>query len=156
MLSKIKNLKESKLYQYAKDLKDVRLLGLLTFGVLAVLVAWSSIGAIQVNYELQQQIARLEQENDIQRLKNDNLRLRNQYYNTDQYLELAARRNFGLAAPGETVILVPDHVALSKTIEIPSGTDKESDPKPASDIPVWRENMRDWLNFFLNRRPNSG
>src|SRR5688572_22142749 len=108
----LEKLKKYRKHPYVEQLKDVRVIGLIAFCVIALLVAWSGLGAIQSNYVLQKQIARLEQENQVKDLENNNLKLKNQYYNTDQYLELQARRQFGRAAPGETLILVPKGVAL--------------------------------------------
>jgi hypothetical protein len=46
-------------------------------------------------------------------LQNENDDLKNAYYKSPQYLELSARQNFGLAAPGEKELLVPKAVALA-------------------------------------------
>ncbi len=74
---------------------------------LVLLISWSGIKAIQTNYGLQKQISGLKQQNAVIRLQNENLALKNQYYNSDQYLELSARQNFGLAVPGEKEINRP-------------------------------------------------
>src|SRR3990167_6272975 len=104
MLGKIKN---PKIKQNIKLFSDPRALGLVAFGIITLLVTWSGIKAVQTNYDLQKKIAKLGQENQVRRLENDNLKLKNQYLNTDEFLDLAARRQFGLAAPGEKVLLVP-------------------------------------------------
>src|SRR5437667_142896 len=75
-------------YFYARQLRDVRVLGLVIFGGLVLLVSWSGIQVIQTNYDLQKQISKLQQQNQVQELENNNLQLTNQYFNTDQYLEL--------------------------------------------------------------------
>lgn len=136
-------------HPYIEQLKDVRVLGLLVFGVITLLVTWSGLGAIQSNFVLQKQIARLEQENEVKELENTNLKLKNQYYNTDQYLELQARRQFGRAAPGETLILVPKSVALSRTIEIKEELKEQSVPKPEK--PTYQKNFEAWMDFFFHR-----
>ena len=136
------------------QLRDVRSLGLIIFACIAVLVSWSGVKAIQSNYKLQQQISQLQQENDIQRLKNDNQRLKNKYYNTPQYLELAARQNFGLAAPGEKELIVPKEVALAQVKGIiPVSTDMTPVLATVVDAkqPFYQRNLQAWLNFFLHR-----
>lgn len=144
MLKKIRNIK---LKPILDTLKDVRVIGLIGFAVIALLVSWSSIGVIQQNFTLQQQIAQLEGEIAIQNLENANLELRNEYYNTDQYLELQARRQFGLAAPGETVLLVPERVALENSTEIPQDT---ADEEVEQIEKAWyRENLEAWGEFFF-------
>lgn len=130
-----------------KQLQDVRVLGLVVFGILAVLVSWSTISAIQTNYELQKKISGLQQENDVKKLENTNQELKNAYYNTDAFLELAARRQFGKAALGEKLVIVPKAVALAYTTELPNSN--------ATDAPAqgshYQSNFQAWMNFFMHR-----
>ncbi len=129
----------------------MRSLGLIVFGVIALMVTWSGIKAVQANYALQKQISTLQQQTSIQTLQNNNLKLQNQYLNTPQFLELSARRNFGLAAPGEKELIVPKSVALAHIVSVPGAKvgDVTSDvivPRPA-----YQENFQAWINFFLHR-----
>lgn len=147
MFEKIKKFRD---HPYYEQLKDVRVIGLLVFGVIVLLVTWSGLGAIQSNFVLQKQIARLQQENKVKELENTNLRLKNQYYTTDQYLELQARRQFGRAAPGETLVIVPRAVALSRTSEIADDINEaETTPKPQK--PSYQVNFEAWMEFFFHR-----
>lgn len=133
-----------------RQLQDVRLLGFIVFGVVALLVTWNGIGVIETNYKLQKQVSQLEQENSTQELANDNLKLQNQYYKTDEYLELAARRQFGKAEPGETVLIVPKSVAMA---HIPKQPPKESTKKtPALEKPFYQRNFEAWMDFFFHRQ----
>lgn len=133
-------------------LRDVRFIGLGVFAMIGLLVAWSTLGAIQVNYELQQQIARLEEQNKIHELENSNLRLRKQYYETEQYLELTARRQFSKGAEGETLVLVPRSVALAKTVDLP---DEYKEPKreDRAPKPSYQRNFEAWMRFFFRHTP---
>jgi cell division protein FtsB len=151
MLDKIEKYRKHPIVQ---QLRDVRVLGLLLFGVIVLLVSWSGVQAIQTNYELQKQIAKLEQEAKVGELENNNLKLRNQYYNTDQYLELQARRQFGKAAPGEKLLLVPKNVALAHTSEPPTATAAPIAPKPHK--PTYQQNFEAWINFLFHRQPDAG
>lgn len=90
----------------------------------------------------------MQQQNNIASLENENLALRNAYFNTSQYLEVSARGNFGLAKPGETVLLVPKATALAHTVPQPSTEDTTI---LAKNLPFWQTNFRDWMNFFLHR-----
>lgn len=134
--------------EYVYELRDVRNLGMFVFVGMVLLVSWSSAKAIQTNYALQKQLEHLKQENEVGKLQNSTLKLKNQYYNTPQYLEVAARQNFGLASPGETVLLVPKDVALKNTVAKPTKTKAET---TAKQLPFWQENLRDWANFFFHR-----
>lgn len=145
MLEKIKKLPK---HPFVKELRDVRMLGLLVFGVITLLVSWSGLQVIEANYQLQQQVARLEQQSQVQQLENNNLKLSNQYYNTDQFLELQARREFGKGAPGEKLLLVPKEVALAHTID--TKTTKVS-AKQSPTKPTYQRNFETWMTFFFHR-----
>jgi cell division protein FtsL len=128
------------------SVRDVRVVGAVVFLVVALMITWSGVHVIETNYKLQQEIARLEQENRIQKLKNQNMALENTYLESEEYLELEARKNLGLAAQGETVWVVPKDVAMRYTI--PPAEDKEETAQ--SDEPS--SNFEAWLDFLLNRR----
>lgn len=133
--------------QKLKALNDPRVLGLVVFGIVTLLVTWSGVKVVQANYELEKRIATLKQSNEVQKLENENQKLRNAYYESDQFLELAARRQFGKAAPGETLYLVPKDVALSKTIDTPSNqklTSRAETPKSK-----YEQNFEDWMDFLF-------
>ncbi len=134
---------------YAQKMSDVRFVGQLIFAILVLLITWSGVKAIQTNYGLQKQISTLKQQNNIQQLENNNLALQNNYYNSNQYLELAARQDFGLAAAGEKEVLVPASVAMAYTTDLPSST------KPTTanaKQPTYQKNFESWVSFFLHRQ----
>lgn len=138
---------------YVLSLRDIRNVGLLVFTVIVLLISWSGVKSIQTNYGLQKQISRLTQENQLSNLQNTNLALQNEYYNTPQYLEISARQNLGLSAPGETELLVPKSVALAHTVKQPS------DVAVASEVPkqaFWQRNFQSWIDFFLHRGAAAG
>jgi len=146
MLNKVKTHFNSGKLQFLNDTKN---LGLIAFGVIALLVSWSGVNSIQANYELQKQISELSQQNTVAELENTNLKLRNEYLKTDQYLELAARRQFGKAAPGETVVNVPKKVALANTVEPKNVAVKVETTEESK--PFYLKNLQAWVDFFLHR-----
>jgi cell division protein FtsB len=152
MQDKIKNY-QKQLYNFALQLRDVRFAGLMLFVVIVLLISWSGVKSIQTNYELQKQISALRQRNQIQKLQDKNLKLQNEYYNTNQYLELSARQNFGLAAPGETELIVPKSVALAHTVGPPASTAK--DDKPSAKQPAYQRHFEAWVDFFLHRQQDT-
>lgn len=146
MFEKIKSYQN---HPMVTQFRDVRVVGLWVFVLLVLMVSWSGIKAIQTNYELQKQISRLEQQNEVHRLENENLKLKNRYLETDEFLELSARRQFGKAAPGETVLLVPKNVALAHTVELPK-KDQATQRRAAAQS-RYEKNFRAWMDFFLHR-----
>jgi cell division protein FtsB len=146
-------LEKIKTYQhhpYIQQFKDVRVIGFAVFGVLVLLVSWSGVRVIETNYELQKQVAEIQQENQVAELENNNLRLQNEYYNTDQYLELQARKQFGKGLPGETLLLVPKSVALAHTVE-PAKEDDKQAAKSSPNKPLYQRNFEAWREFFTHK-----
>ena len=146
MLPKTNN---SDLYRKYKQFLDIRLVGLLAFGVVVILVAWSSLRVLQINYDLQKQETSLRQRNQLQKLENENLRLKNVYFESDEYLELSARRQFNKAAPGEKLYIIPQSVAMSKTVELPK-TEKTIKTEANENKPKYQQNLQAWKDFFFH------
>ena len=136
-----------------KQLTDIRNIGLYIFTVIVLAISWSGVKTVQSNYELQKQISVLKQQNDVLRLTNENTYLQNQYLGTNQYLELSARRNFGLAAPGETVLLVPKSVAM-KYVDPSLNPDSNDTSGVSADTNKSKaaKNLQDWRDFLLGRK----
>lgn len=134
-----------------KNFTDVRVIGLVMFGMVVILVTWSSLRVLQVNFELQKKEAYLRQKNEVNKLENGNLKLRNTYFETDEYLELTARRQFNKAVPGESLYLIPKEVAMSKTVELPQ--DKASvEAKKEANKPKYRQNFEAWMDFLFGQK----
>jgi cell division protein FtsB len=141
-----------KVSDFVRRLGDTRFAGQVAFVVVVLLISWSGIKTIQTNYELQKQISGLRQQTDVQKLQNNNLALQNDYFKSNQYLELSARQNFGLAAPGEKEIIVPQSVALAYTVDPPTG----KTPSASDHQPTYQKNFQSWVDFFLHRQDTGG
>ena len=154
MQEKIQTYKEGLAQQaarYKERFQDVRFVGLMIFLVIALLISWSGVKIIDTNYGLQKQISQLSQQNQVQQLANTNLALQNQYYATPQYLDIAARQNFGLAAPGETELIVPQSVALAHTVALANQTQTQRAVTHAKQ-PAYQQHLQAWIDFFLHRQ----
>ncbi len=102
--------------------------------VLALLIAvswvWGTVGTLNRNFQLQQEVDQLDAQIELAKLQNQNLSYQKNYYNSSEYLELSARELLGKVAPGEKIIILPDSsnvtdkkTAIAKTpvsIEKPS------------------------------------
>lgn len=136
---------------YAAELRDVRNLGLLVFISIILLISWSGARVIQTNYALEKQVQQIRQENDLQQIKNTNLDLQNKYYDTPQYREVTARQNYGLAKPGETVVIIPRDTAMRHTVQPLNTGPTSSRGEPLQDAPAWQRNLTAWTDFFMHR-----
>jgi cell division protein FtsB len=150
MREKLKQYQE-KYVPYLYQLRDVRVMGLVMFAVIVLLISWSGAKVIDTNYTLQKQISQLQQQTQVQQLENNNLKLQNQYYNSNQYLDLTARANFGLAAPGEKELIVPKTVALAHAANVPSLDQAQPNKAPAKQ-PAYQRHFQAWMDFFLHRQ----
>jgi len=136
--------KNTKPANFFKNLTDIRVLGQITFVAIVLMISWSGVKAITRNHELQKEVDILEQEVAISDLENQNLALQNEYLETDEYLDVAARESLGKAARGEKIYVVPNDIAMKYVPnfeEIP----QEEVPKPKSS----QGNIQDWIDFFF-------
>ncbi len=147
MLEKLKTYTS---HSFVQQFRDIRFVGFLVFGVLVLLVSWSGVSIIETNYDLQKQVSTLRQQNELAQLENNNLKLQNEYYNSTQYLELTARRQFGKGQPGEKLLLVPESVALKYVVDIPEAQ-KAATATPNLQKPRIQQNLEAWADFFLHR-----
>ena len=79
----------------------------------------------------------------FQQVKNQ--KLQNEYLKSDAFLELAARRQFNRAAPGEKLLIVPKSVAEAKVPDKPVATVQVE--TAATTTSHWQE----WLRFLSGR-----
>ena len=146
MFDKTKNLLNSK---QAQQLLDVRNIALYIFGVIVLAIAWSGARAVQNNYQLQKQITELNQQDRVLSLQNGNTYLQNQFYKSNEYLELSARQNLGLAAPGEKVLVIPKSVAM-KYVD-PKLATNSGGPTTPDNRSKYIKNLEAWRDFLLGR-----
>ena len=147
MIFKIK----TTLINFIKRLTDLRYLGQVVFVIVVLLVSWSTTRAIQTNYELQLQVAQKQKENELQKLRNENLQIKTQYLQTDEYLELTARKQLGLASPGEKLVIIPKETALKYTIESSFKTNEQAQLEEEENKPFYKKNLEAWGRFFFRR-----
>ena len=148
----MERIKNSWSLEHLKEFFSVNNVGFYIFAVIVLAIAWSGVRTVQNNYELQKQIALLKQQNEVLKLSNESTALKSRFYETDQYLDLAARQNLGLAAPGETVLLIPKATAMKYVDQslIPK-PDDSGDTSSESSKSRFAQNFNDWREFLLGR-----
>lgn len=149
MLETIKNFWTSKQRQ---RLTDPRNIGLYIFTLIVLAITWSGVKTVQNNYELQKQISILNQQNAVISLQNENTKLQNKYLATDQYLELAARQDLGLAAPGEQVSLISKNVAMKYVDPALTPASSSTTQSTNDNRSRYSKNLEDWRDFLLGRK----
>ena len=124
---------------------DPRYLTLAVILFVALSVFWNGARIIQQNFELSQKVAALQEENEILELENRNKELRNEYYKTNEFADITARRVFGKAAAGEKVYIVPKETALNSLTTV-QAEDAEISQEEKS---KYRQNIESWLNIYF-------
>ena len=123
-----------------KKLFDSSNVVFIIFLVMAVSLIYNTLGVIQKNYTLQQQVDELEQEVALIELENQNLGFNIEYYKTDAFLEVEAKRRFNLAEKGETVVL------LEKDGDAPAEETEEIFTEESS---RQQDNFDAWMTFLF-------
>ena len=117
--------------------------------VIAAALVWNTVVAMQKNYRLQQKYNRLSAEVELQEIENQNLKYQIAYLKTDAFLELAARDKFNKAAPGETMVYLPNSgEAQRQAVAKQEAIDK---PKVQTG---WRGNLEAWGRFLSGSKSN--
>jgi cell division protein FtsB len=102
---------------------------------------WNTMGTLQKNFELQQQVDQMQQEISLMELETDLLAYEQDYLKSNEYIELSAREHLNKAARGEKVIMLP-HVEP-----------KKSEPAKVAVAPsVQKSNLQQWFYFFFGSK----
>jgi cell division protein FtsB len=112
--------------------------------VLALVIAlgwlWGTVGSLQKNFILQQQVDAYDQEIEVLGIENQLLGFQSKYYQSDEYIELSARERLNKALPGEhLVILPPQPKVVQETGIAPAAAPTSS-------------NFEQWVRFFFGRK----
>ncbi len=121
---------------------------LLVAALVAISWAWSSVQAVQRNYQLQREVDDKKRQARLVQLQTDNLQFEQRYYKSNEYLTLEAKRRLGLADPGEKVLILPPNSAA--VIAQDKNDGKMQNPLPAQVSPP---PLQQWLDFLFGAKP---
>lgn len=114
--------------------------------VISFSILWAGIRVVQRNYILLKQVSVLEQEIELMKISVANQKLMNEYYSTDSYGEIAARRLLNKSMPGEKLMLVPKSLALETVpVALASGNVDTEEYKPKLN------NWQKWIRFLSGK-----
>jgi cell division protein FtsB len=112
--------------------------------VLALLIAlgwlWGTVGSLQKNFILQQQVDAYDQEIELLQLENQLLDFQSKYYESDEYIELSARERLNKAAPGEHLVILPPQPKVAE------------EPRRTVGAAPSSSNFEQWVRFFFGRK----
>lgn len=110
--------------------------------VFCLIWTWGSITSMSRNWELAQAVMNHEREKALLELEVETLELENEYYKSDEYKELAARKYQGKMLAGETMVYLPANSELAKTKHRTKTETNEVDVAAMS-------NFEQWLAFLF-------
>ncbi len=123
--------------------KDILTLNNILFAIAFILcLTWTyrSIESMSRNWFLEEKLKTRQLEQTKLQLEVDTLRLEQEYYKTNEYKELMARKKSGKMLPGESMVILPKNsdAAINKYNEEPI------------EIPSYRSNFSQWLDFLFS------
>ena len=107
-----------------------------------VFLLYFSVQSITKNWNLQQTLNTKLQEKQLMELKVSNMKLENQYYASEEYQELMARKLQDKKASGETMVMLPINSEIAKQKH---ANQKFSSNKQEQD----NSNFRQWMRFLF-------
>lgn len=130
---------QTKIKKWLKDLlapANVVLIVLAAFGIIWMFM---TISVMNHNYDLQRQVDQGKLDNQVMKLQNENLKLEQAYYKTDEYLDLSVRSLLGRANPGENMVILPRVQG------------DETDNAKTSVVSSKKSNIDQWIDFLMGR-----
>ncbi len=118
---------------------------LLVAACIAISWVWSSVQAVERNYQLQREVDDKYRQLQLAELQTDTFAYEQRYYQSREYLELESKRRLGLAQPGEKVLVLPPNTEKAKQAD--SGQEQALVVPPTETAPP--PPMQQWLNFLF-------
>ena len=112
---------------------------LLSIPFLFIVLLVASVGSIAKNWELQQQINAKKTEVELLELDVNKKKLENQYFASDEYQELEARKLLGKKLPGEVMIDLPNNSEIAKNKHPRLTLDERIEARKLSNFEQWIE-----------------
>ncbi len=136
------------IYRIKNDYFNLNNAVILIAFIIAANWVWGSLGVMQKNFTLQKELDDKKRQLIVSQLDNENAKLEQRYYQTDEYKELAVRERLGLVTPGESVLILPPNSQKIKD------EDKATTVISSPQIPP-TSNFTQWINFlFGNNNKN--
>ncbi len=114
--------------------------------VFCLIWTWGSISSMTRNWTLAQELMNRQREKALLELEVETLELENEYYLSEEYQELAARRYQGKKLPGENLVYLPPNSEAAKTKH--STTSDETSDANSDQL----SNIEQWLLFLFGQK----
>ncbi len=122
-------------YKLKHDFLTVENVVLLLAIILCLVWAYQSIVAMSKNWELAETLSEKNKQLELLTVEVETAELENEYYKTDEYQELAARKYLDKKMPGENMVVMPENSETAKNkYRI---TEESSEEKVYSNFEKW-------------------
>ncbi len=127
-------------YYTKKDFLTIHNIATAAAIILGLVFTYNAITATARNWQLEQKLKERKLESAKLELEVDTLKYQKQYYNTDEYLEIMARKKQNKMLEGETMVVLPDNTekAKNKYSEFETGNNQKL------------SNFEEWLDFLFS------
>ena len=107
---------------------------------LCLMWAFKSIEAMSRNWELTERLNSEKRSLELLRIENQLAELENEYYKSDEYQELLARKSANKQLPGEHMVYLPENSEAAKNKHATKAKTTEE---------VEKTNLEKWLTFLF-------
>lgn len=122
-------------YKLKHDFLTVENVVLLLAIILCLVWAYQSIVAMSKNWELAETLSEKNKQLELLTVEVETAELENEYYKTDEYQELVARKYLDKKMPGENMVVMPENSETAKNkYKI---TEESSEEKVYSNFEKW-------------------
>ena len=128
----------------AKNITNPELIAGSVIAITVVAVTINTSSVIMQNYTLERDVRVAEQKVTIAQEELETQKLKNNYFKSDAFLDIATRKQLSKGLPGEKLIIVPKSIALTY---VPAGGTK-ADVVASKDKVSSSSNIHKWMQFI--------
>jgi cell division protein FtsB len=105
---------------------------------------WGTVSVLQKNYLLQRSIDDYDQQVQLAQLETDTMAYQQQYYRSQEFLDMSARDKLDKASPGEHLVRLPISDVPPEQRQAITGSVIRDAGRPS--------NFQQWMRFFFGTR----
>ena len=139
-MSEIKNRLRRFNYKLRHDFGAVENVVLMLAVFLCLMWTFQSIQAMSKNWELSERLATERRNLELLQVEVETAELENEYYKTEEYQELSARRHLDKKLPGENMVVMPENSEEAKN--------KHKEVKEVAEAREY-SNFEKWMKFLF-------
>ena len=116
---------------------------LIMLGIIVAVLAWTygAVSSMTRNWELEQSLAKRQQELTILKLQVESMQYENEYYASEEYQELAARAKQNKKFEGESLVYLPENSDTAKHKHDTDEIGETTEVRPS--------NFSQWMKFLF-------